>query len=425
MSTRLLELLEGAMRTLLKLFRAASPGFNLRSGKWTAPRSRFARRSLAGWLLLIAPLFCAQAPPAEASQATQHRVPIIDVTDLYQPFQDPGDNFDLVTAYALPEVDLKAVILDANGPFRKPVSDHPILHDADKNGPRDPGFISVLQLNYIFNRNVPFAAGPFTMMKTPEDKMVDVPEFQQQGVDLILKVLKESPEPVTILSFGSARSIAVAYNRDPKLFRRKVKRILLSAGSSSLGYLEWNIALDPNAAVRLLRSHLRVDIYPCATKDGPFSYEPHNSYWKLPDLHFVEQMQPQLRRYLDFALGRVCRCDFLRAMEEDSPAEVNELHSHPHHVWETALWMEVSNRRLVQHNDGSYAIVAADRVLPTDTLLVNQLLPVSLTVADDGTFTFSRATSKTNFRLYDRGDPHLNERALQQALPQLYLSYRP
>jgi hypothetical protein len=87
--------------------------------------------------------------------------------------------------------------------------------------------------------------------------------------------------------------------------------------------------------------------------------------------------------------------------------------------------MEVSNRRLVQHNDGSYAIVAADRVLPTDTLLVNQLLPVSLTVADDGTFTFSRATSKTNFRLYDRGDPHLNERALQQALPQLYLSYRP
>jgi hypothetical protein len=392
---------------------------------WLRSRGTFAHCSLALWLLTTLTLFCAQSPRAKASPTINKRIPIIDVTDLYQPFQDPGDNFDLVTAYALPEVDLKAVILDPHNPFRKAVSDHPILHDSDKNGPRDPGFISVLQLNYIFNRNIPVAAGPFTMMKTPEDKMLDSPGFQQQGVELILKVLKESPEPVTILSFGSARPIAVAYNRDPEAFRRKVKRILLSAGSSSTGYLEWNIALDPNAVVRLLRSKLPIDIYPCATKDGPFSYESHNSYWKLPDLHFVEQMQPQLRRYLDYALGRVCRCDFLRAMEEDTPPEVQDPHTHPHHVWETAVWMDVSNRHLVQHSDGSFAIVPADRVLPGDTLLVNQLLPVTLNVATDGTFTYTNTHSKTNFRIYDRGDPHLNERALQQALPRMYLSYRP
>ena len=382
-------------------------------------------RSLALLLLVMAAVSSAQALRKEAFPAKHRRVPIIDVTDLYQPFQDPGDNFDLLTAYALPEVDLKAVILDPHGPFRKAVSDHPILHDSDKNGPRDPGFISVLQLNYIFNRNVPFAVGPFTMMKTPEDKMLDVPGFQQQGVELILKVLKESTEPVTILSFGSARPIAVAYNRDPQLFHRKLKRILLSAGSSSPGYLEWNIALDPNAAVRLLRSDLPVDIYPCATKDGPFSYEAHNTYWKLPDLHFVEQMDPQLRRYLDYALGRVCRCDFLRAMEEDSSAENTELHSHPHHVWETALWIDVSNRRLVRHSNGSFGIVPADRILTTDVEMVNRLETVSLNVASDGSFTFTPSASKSNFRLYDRGDPRLNERALQQALPQMYLSFHP
>ena len=54
-------------------------------------------------------------------------IPIIDVTDLYHPHQDVGDNFDLVAAYALPEVDLRAVILDAHDSFRKPVSDHPLL----------------------------------------------------------------------------------------------------------------------------------------------------------------------------------------------------------------------------------------------------------------------------------------------------------
>ena len=380
---------------------------------------------LALWLLVTPSVFYGQPDRTKASPAKRRRVPIIDVTDLYQPFQDPGDNFDLLTAYALPEVDLKAVILDTHDPFRKAVSDHPILHDSDKNEPRDPGFIPVLQLNYIFNRNVPAAAGPFTVMKTPEDKMLNIPGFQQQGVDLILKILRESPEPVSILSFGSARPIAVAYNRDPQLFHLKVKRIFLSAGSSSTGYLEWNVALDPNAAVRLLRSSLPIDIFPCATKDGPFSYESHNSYWKLPTLNFVERMDPHLRRYLDYALGRVCRCDFLRAMDEDSSEELKDLYSHAHYLWETAIWMEVSNRRLTRHGDGTFSIVQADDVLPTDTVLVNQLLPVALNVADDGTFTFTPTSSKSTFRLYDRGDPYLNENALQQALPQLYLSFHP
>ena len=39
-------------------------------------------------------------------------VPVIDVTDLYHPHQDVGDNFDVLAAYALPEIDLRAVILD-------------------------------------------------------------------------------------------------------------------------------------------------------------------------------------------------------------------------------------------------------------------------------------------------------------------------
>lgn len=388
-------------------------------------RSLLALCGFVLWLPLgISPCY-GQSDSSKPSSGTNRRVPVIDVTDLYQPFQDPGDNFDLVAAYALPDVDLKAVILDPHDPFRKAVSDHPILHDSDKNGPRDPGFISVLQLNYIFNRNVPFAAGPFTMMKSPEDKMLDVPGFQQQGVDLILKVLRESSQAVTILSFGSARPIAVAYNRDPQLFRRKVKRILLSAGSSSGKFLEWNVALDPNATVRLLRSNLPIDIFPCATKDGPFSYESHNSYWSLPNLHFVEQMDPPLRRYLDYALGRVCRCDFLRAMDEDSPAESSDLYSHPHHVWETALWIEVANRKLVRHSDGSFSIVPAGRVLPTDTTLVNRLQSIVVTVADDGLFTTTPAGSKSSFRLYDRGDPFLNEKALQQAVPAMYLSFHP
>lgn len=85
---------------------------------------------------------------------------MIDVTDLYLPASDWGDNFDLVTAYGLPEIDLKAVILDITQTERKAWT-------------RDPGFIEVEQLNYIFDRNVPFAVGPFEKMRSLDDKMLD------------------------------------------------------------------------------------------------------------------------------------------------------------------------------------------------------------------------------------------------------------
>ena len=81
------------------------------------------------------------------------KIPLIDVTDLYHPYQDPGDNFDLVAAYGLPEIDLRAVILDSTQPFRDGKLDPEFGSVFGKPGqyipqPRiDPGFIPVIQLN--------------------------------------------------------------------------------------------------------------------------------------------------------------------------------------------------------------------------------------------------------------------------------------
>jgi hypothetical protein len=75
------------------------------------------------------------------------------------------------------------------------------------------------------------------------------------------------------------------------------------------------VALDVHAFRRLLQSDLPVALYPCATQDGAFALGPNNTYWQLPNLAFIGQMHPQLRRYLDFAFGKSLRHDFLRAME--------------------------------------------------------------------------------------------------------------
>ena len=65
-----------------------------------------------------------------------------------------------------------------------------------------------------------------------------MPRFQQIGVELLLKVLREAKEPVEITIFGSARAVAVAYNREPELLKKRVKRIHLCAGAG--GRATWN-----------------------------------------------------------------------------------------------------------------------------------------------------------------------------------------
>lgn len=338
-------------------------------------------------------------------------MPLIDTTDLYHPHQDVGDNFDIVAAYALPEIDLKAVILDATEKYRR-------------EG-RDAGFIPVLQLNSIFGRRVPCATAPYSAMLSPEDKMLDAPAFQQAGIELLLDTIRQSAEPVDVTVFGSARAVAVAYNREPDLLRRGVRRIHLCAGASSPDFLEWNVVLDPHAVVRLLRSDLPIAIYPCATREGPFAYGPHNCFWKLPNLAFAAQMQPALRAYLAYAFSRSTRSDFLRYLEEEPPAGlIQAIAASAHNVWETCVWMQISGRRLVRRADRSCRIVPAAEVRATDTVLPNELRPCTVQVRDNGGFGFTLTDRPTNFLIYDRGEAKENEGALQEALPALYLSFR-
>lgn len=369
--------------------------------------------------------------PSLALVRRTRSIPVINVTDLYHPFQDPGDNIDLLMGYGLEEIDLKAVILDVTEEFRHPHRSPEYAEWGELKGVRDPGFIPVTQLNYIFDRNVSCAVGPFTRMRSQTDTMEDVPRFQQSGIELIVKTLSESPVPVDIVIFGSARSVAVAYNRDPDLLRQKVRRVHLCAGASSPEYLEWNVHLDPWAIVSLLRSDLPIAVYPCATQDGPFSYGPYNTYWQLPDLWFMADMHPKLRRYLTYALMGEMRSDFLRAIDFDPPPDdMVKAFSRSHHVWETAVWCCVAGRHIVQKADGRFALereVEAHEDGPTadavPKVLTNALLPCVIDVHDDGRYSFYLTDASTNRWIYFRGNPLENERALRQAVPNLYRSF--
>ena len=217
--------------------------------------------------------------------------------------------------------------------------------------------------------------------------------------------------------------------------KSKISRILISGGTASHNFKlgsdrganaipggEWNVALDVFAFTRLLRSYLPLSLFPCAGVDGAFVKDNHNSYWQLPDVSFINNMDRRLQRYLYYAFLKTLRHDFLRAMDDDDPESVIAIASFPKpfHIWETALWMNVSGRKLIYTSQGNYKIINANEITTTDQVVKEQLQPCTLNVRDDGRFDFAYTLKPTNFSIYYRENPELYEKAMQQALPAFY-----
>ena len=371
------------------------------------------------------------------SRAHADSLPVVVITDLYHPYQDPGDNLDLINAFALPEIELQAVILDITNAYRKQTADHPTLWK-DPRGPREAGIIAVEQLNYIFNRRVPYAVGPMSMMRSETDSMLGLSAFEESGILLLFQVLRNSAKPVEILSFGSARVLAVAYNREPDLLKKKIRKIHLSAGTASDNYKmgsdqganavpggEWNVALDVFAFTRLLRSDLPIDLYPCAGIDGAFVKDPNNTYWQMPDMDFIGTLHPKLQRYIDYAFAKELCYDFLKILDIDEAPRLRfDQYPQPFHFWETALWMNVAQRELVCTLEERYELQPRKEIKAGEKIIPYAMRPCQLEVRDDGRFKFAY-TQESNIRIYYRENLDLNEKALQQAVPSLMRSYIP
>ena len=354
------------------------------------------------------------------------KVPVIVITDLYTPAQDPDDNFDILLPFAVENIDLKAVVFDVTEAFRKPGPRNAVR--------RDPGFISVSQLNYLFDTDVPCGCAPFTEMVSESDAKMSASSFETKGIDLLFEVLEKSDKPVHIVSTGSCRPLAVAYNRNPRLMTSdKVAQVHIVAGSSSPEFLEWNIALDTLAAACVLKSDMNMALYPCATEDGPFDAGINNAYWGLRTLDFITEMESGLRNYCVYSFLSKTDIDYLNYLDMPLPVEDAEaLNSYwreasvacRHHVWTIATWQQVAGLKLITGPDGNAEFKSASEVQADDVVFDEGLKYVRLDVKDNGLFSFEYADEPTNVQIYYRSDPEENEKLLNMALPKLYRNFK-
>tara|TARA_R110002050_G_scaffold169807_1_gene301637 strand:+ start:12502 stop:13698 length:1197 start_codon:yes stop_codon:yes gene_type:complete len=367
---------------------------------------------------------------------SNERIPVIVISDLYSPAQDVGDNIDLINAYILPKIDLKAVLLDCHNEFRKKVA----LNVGkglypDKDGPRDPGYSAVEQLNYIFDRNIPYGIGPFTPMKSKEDKMEYISAYENKGLDLLKETLENAEEPVIIVSFGSLRILAVANNRYPKLLKSKVKELHISAGTSynHPNFLEWNVALDTLAFVSVVESGLPINLYPCAagkvkkvdeSKFNAFVKDNNNTYYILSSLDFVNQLPHNIKHYIQYAVNRETKPGYL-AMLDSAFHSDNSVFNRTHHSWETAIWMQVSRLKLVMRANmranGEYKILTMDEVCNNDIVLEERLRPAFVDIRESGLFSYE-FSEKGKINIYEREDAYKYEEWINKAIPDFYIS---
>ena len=165
---------------------------------------------------------------------------------------DPGhdDAIAIVLALASPELDVKAITSSAGNQtpektLRNVLRMLTLLNRTDI--PVAGGAVKPLMRELIIADNVHGESGL-------DGPALPEPTFAPQNctaVELMAKTLRESAEPVTIVSTGPQTNVALLLNSHPEL-HSKIARIVIMGGAMGLGNwtpaAEFNIYVDPEAA---------------------------------------------------------------------------------------------------------------------------------------------------------------------------------
>lgn len=332
---------------------------------------------------------------APADKPGRGRIPLVHLTDLYHPPQDPDDHLDLATIAGLPEYDLRGVVLDITRKFL-------VAKPEGWDIARDPGYVPVAQLNFLTGRAVPAAMGPIDPLDHPGDDARDRPRAEQGGITLLLDVLERSPEPVTISAVGSARVLAAAFNREPALLKAKTRAVLLNIGATGGPKREWNVGLDPAAYIALWRSGLPIHWFPCGTDRSAFDpAHERGTYWKVKHAALFRDLPEGLRAWLDYAFNGSSRGDIIRALAEGGRgAEWDQVLEGERNMWATVSLVLGAGRVLARTPVGWRFVpagaAAAEEQWPC------RLDPIRATVDDAARVSWRLTEEPATFRLFGR-----------------------
>ncbi|MEO1012228.1 MAG: nucleoside hydrolase [Bacteroidota bacterium] len=334
-----------------------------------------------------------------AQTQKEEGIPVIYSSDLWDPHGDPDDHFDLATLFSIKNLDIRAVIIDYTmqaNVKRTKVEKEPNLEVVEK-------------VTRLFDRKaVSVEAGLQSPLQSTKDKGLDYPQAEQKAIALIMRQLKEVPDKSAfIITTGSVRDICAAFNRNPRLFHEKVKKVIISVGDS-FGYAgieDTNTAKDVEAWKCLMTSGLPIDwmpTNPSKRRGGPSRFV---SYWLFFQPRLLQQSPEKIRQF--FASERI-RSD----------------HKTMRPMWSTPAFIESAGLQCYQIDDelGWMSPTEAQDRPKAKMVAPYSFVPIEFSLDDEGVAVWKEAGEGmgTNIRVFRINDYYLYNESMFQFLVQQF-----
>jgi len=240
------------------------------------------------------------------AQSLDMSIPVLHQTDLFRPYNDPDDHWDLACVYALAlsgDIELKGTVID-----------FPPEHHRG-----DPDVLALAQMNYITGLQVPFVVGSPDSTASTNVKQAEAGYASRR----IIATLESSASRVIINIVGSCHDIAEAAKRAPQLFRENCAGIYLNAGTGSrdatlAAELEYNVKLDPLAYQAIFDIPCPIYWLPCFEAiTQPFRVSEFGSWYEFVQADILFSLSDRMQKYFAYALGRI-----------EDPRWLDYLHQH-------------------------------------------------------------------------------------------------
>ncbi|MBD2606262.1 nucleoside hydrolase [Scytonema hofmannii FACHB-248] len=107
-----------------------------------------------------------------------------------------------------------------------------------------------------------------------QNETISTPLLTQSGQDFMIQVLRDAPEPVTLIVTGPLTTVAIALDKAPEI-EAKIQKIVWMGGALNVignvenslepgqdGSAEWNVYWDPISAARVWESQIEIIMCP-------------------------------------------------------------------------------------------------------------------------------------------------------------------
>jgi hypothetical protein len=357
------------------------------------------------------------ANPPISAPAIKALRPLVHLTDLFRPHDDPDDHWDLATAYAMScrgDLDLLGI-----------VTDNPENLPAVYKGACSPDVAAVAQLNYLTDRAVPVTTGTIWPSKPGEKVREDNLPKDLKGVNTLLDILRRSSQPVAITVVGSCQDVAIAGKKEPHLFSAKCAGIYLNAGCGSQDPLlqkigeevEWNVHLNRGAYASVFELPCPVYWLPCFNTFANTAIAgEYGTCWTFKQKEVLSALSTPAQIYFAYVLSKGSGINWLSYLLDPGNKDAAQpYYDEARGMYSTASFIHAAGKTVTVEGEIVSLGAAGERA-------VYEFLPIDVRCDEHGITAWQKAKGSTDRHIFHIRDMDRYATAMSSALRTMLLA---